>query len=244
MTSKNSRQLGRPATGGNGSARPPTLRGLAEPAKRGRPRAIGQLTCDRCGRTDVAKIRVHWPDGAICGICFTEATHTFGRCPGCGDEHRMLPGLDTNARAICRECASITSNLECATCGQEAERFRGGACARCAVRDDLNATLRPGTDLRLRRLVEVLSAADRPESIYTYMRGKKTRELLSSIGSRELPLTHDAFDQLNTSTAAGHLRALLMHHRMLPERGNDHVHRFEQWIADRLATLPHDGHAR
>lgn len=33
------------------------------------------MRCDRCGG-QVAKIRVHWPDGAICGICFTTATHT------------------------------------------------------------------------------------------------------------------------------------------------------------------------
>lgn len=153
----------------------------------------------------------------------------------------MLPGRDDDGRAICRGCAGITTNLECAVCGQEAERFRAGACARCTVRNDLTVVLRPGADLRLRRLVDVFSAVDRPESIYTYMRGKKAHELLSAIGSRELPLTHDAFDQLGTNVAAGHLRALLMHHRMLPERGNDYVHRFEQWIAVRLAELPDDG---
>lgn len=232
---------GRPATGGNGSARPPTLRGLSEPAKRGRPRSSGHLSCDRCGRTNVPKIRVHWPDGAICGVCFTEATHTFGRCRTCGDEDRMLPGRDDDGHAICRTCSGITTKLECATCGREAERFRDGSCVRCTVRADLTEMLQPGTDLRLRRLVEVFTAADRPESIYTYMRGKKARELLSAIGTRELPLTHDGFDQLGPSNATGHLRALLVHHRMLPEQGNDYVHRFEQWVAGRLTTLPDDG---
>lgn len=233
---------GRPATGGNGSARPATLHGLSEPGRRGRPRSVGTLTCDRCRRTDVPKIRVQWPDGRICGICFTEATHAYGTCPTCDDEDRMLPGRDDSDRAICRNCAGITTKLECVVCGREAERFRRGACARCVVRADLAALVRPGTDLRLRRLVETLSGVDRPESIYTYMRGARAHALLTAIGTRELPLTQDAFDRLEPGPAVEHLRALLAHNRMLPERGVDErVHRFERWIAARLSTLPDDG---
>ncbi|MEX2508596.1 MAG: hypothetical protein WD405_01325 [Homoserinimonas sp.] len=232
---------GRPPTGGNGSARPPTLRGLTEPSKRGRPRSVGEQTCDRCHRTDVPRIHTRWPDGAICGICFTEATHTYGRCLSCGEENCMLPGRDADGHAICRSCAGISTHLVCEKCGREAERFRGKDCVRCVIESDLNDLLRPGTDFRLRRLIDVLVSADRPESIYTYTRGKKAHELLSAIGARELPLTHEAFDRLGASTAARHLQALLVHHRMLPERGDEHIHRFEQWIATRLATLPDDG---
>lgn len=39
---------------------------------------------------------------------------------------------------------------------------------------------------------------------------------------------HDAFDSLPRSTAAEHLRALLMHHGMLPRRGPEAVARFER----------------
>ena len=82
----------RPATDGNGSARPPTLTDLPTPNKRGRPRSAGPHACDRCHQ-QVAKIRLHWPDGAICGACFTEATHTYGTCPHCG-QHRAGTGED------------------------------------------------------------------------------------------------------------------------------------------------------
>lgn len=239
MTDK---QRGRPATGGNGSARQPTLRGLEPPKRRGRPSATGTLTCDRCGRVDVPKIRVRWPDGSICGICFTGATHTFGTCPECDERDRMLPGRDNDNNAICRDCAGITTQLNCILCGREAERFRGGACARCVVRIDLTKLLRPESDLRLHRLVETLAGVERPESIYTYMRGTRAHALLAMIGSRKLPLTQEAFDQLNPSPAVDHLRALLVHHRMLPERGTvEDVHRFEQWVTARLASLPDDG---
>lgn len=122
-----------------------------------------------------------------------------------------------------------------------AERFRKGLCARCVLEDDLRDILRPGDDLRLHRLVGVLSSAERPESVYTWMRGAKARDLLSRVGARNLELTHDAFDQLRGSTAADHLRAILEHHRMLPQRGPLPLVRFETWLTERVAQLPDDG---
>src|SRR6478736_7800825 len=122
---------GRPATGGNGSARPPTLTDLPGPRKRGRPRSSGGYTCGRCHQ-QVAKIRVHWPDGPVCGACFTEATHTHGRCPTCGETH-MLPGRSPDKQPICRNCAGITTDLTCTRCRRETERFRAGLCIRCTL---------------------------------------------------------------------------------------------------------------
>ena len=232
--------MSRPATGGNGSARQPTVRIALEPPARGRPRSVGKLTCDRCRRSDVAKIRVRWSDGAICGICFTTATHTFGTCPDCLEPDRMLPGRNTQGKPNCRHCAGISTDLVCARCGREAERFRAGNCARCVITADLTTLLQPGDNISLHRLVRVLADAERPESIYTYTRGAKARELLTAIGERRLALRHEAFDALPRSTAAEHLRALLMHHRMLPQRGPEPVARFEHWLAQKLTALPDD----
>lgn len=192
----------------------------------------------------VAKIRVRWPDGPVCGACFTEATHTRGRCPRCL-ETRMLPGRSPNRQPICRDCAGITTDLTCTRCNREIERFRAGLCIRCALQDDLTAVLKPGDNLSLHRLISLLTETGRPESIYTYMRpGTRARELLNSIGDRTLPLTHAAFDALPRSTAAEHLRYLLMHHRIMPGRGNEKLVRFEQWLATRVSDLPDDGTAQ
>ena len=150
-----------------------------------------------------AKIRTHWPDGAICGICFTEAMRTYGRCADCGDE-RLLPGRRGDGRSICRDCAGITRpEMTCVRCGTETERFRAGACVRCVLDEDLTAILRPSAppDLRLARLVQILVNVPRPESIYTWMRAAKARELLGRLGTRELELTPEAFDALPISTA-------------------------------------------
>lgn len=230
---------GRPSTGGNGSARPPTLRTFAEPKPRGRPRCTGDLRCDRC-QNNVARNRVRWPDGAICGPCLTTATHTYGTCAHC-HTHRMTPGRSATGQPICRDCAGIRTNLTCNRCAQEAERHRAGLCARCALNDDLNALLDPGDDRQIRQLVDALAAADRPESIISYLRGARAHELLARIGTRELPLTHEALDSLHQSAAAEHIRALLTHHGVLPRRGSEPVARFKLWLAARLQQLPDDG---
>lgn len=231
---------GRPATGGNGSARPPTVSGLPNHKKRGRPRSTGRHRCDRC-HDQVSTIRVRWPDGAICGPCFTEATHTYGTCSSCG-EHRMLPGRSPERQPICRGCAGITTALTCTRCHREAPRFRAGLCIRCALQDELESVLKPGNDLRLHRLVTLLTSSERPQSIYIYMRrGTKARTLLEAIGDRELALTNEAFDNLPSSRSVEHLRALLIHHRMMPARGDETLVRFEKWLTNRIAELPDDG---
>ncbi len=154
----------------------------------------------------------------------------------------MLPGRSPNKQPICRDCAGITTNLTCDRCKRESERFRAGICIRCTLADDLTMVLRPGADLRLHRLQGVLTTANRPESIYTYMRkGTKARELLEAIGDRTLSLTHENFDRLPNSTAKEHLRALLVHHRIMPDRGNETLVRFEQWLAAKITSLPDDG---
>ena len=103
---------------------------------------------------------------------------THGMCPGCGDE-RLLPGRDGQTKAICRDCAGITTEMTCVTCGAETERFRKGACARCVVEGDLIAILKPTDppDLRIKRLIQALVSSQRPVSVYTWTRGAKASQI-------------------------------------------------------------------
>lgn len=184
-----------------------------------------------------AKIRVRWPDGPICGICFTNALHTTGTCPRCGHEG-LLPGRNDAGLSICRNCAGISTNMTCDSCGTEAERFRGGHCIRCVLRADLTDVLHPHAppDLRLKRLINLLTDADRPESVYTWKRGTTAAGLLAGIGTRDIVLTHEAFDELPQSKAVEFLRELLVHHSMLPEPDR-HLATFERWLHGRLEQL-------
>lgn len=129
--------------------------------------------------------------------------------------------------------------MACVQCGTEAERFRGGACVRCVLTDDLTAILQPSDppDLRLHRLIDILVDSVRPQSIYTWMRGAKARDLLVRIGARELDLTPETFDALPRSTAADHLRELLIHHRIMNAPTDRHLGIFERWLHERLNEL-------
>ena len=180
-----------------------------------------------------AKIRVHWPEGSICGICFTNALHTTGTCSICGHEG-LLPGRH-DGTDVCRACAGISTNMTCDSCGAEAERFRAGHCIRCVLRTDLTGVLKPSAppDLRLKRLINILVDADRPESVHSWKRSPAVAGLLAGIGARDIALTHEAFDALPQSKGVEFLRELLVHHSMLPGRDR-HLATFERWLNTRL----------
>ncbi len=191
----------------------------------------------------VAKIRVNWPDGAICGACFSQAANSYGTCAHC-HEHRLLPGRSPSGEVLCRDCARITTNLTCAHCGKEGERLRAGHCATCIIIADLTALLHPSDppDLRLHRLIRELATATRPRSVITWMRLPAPRTLLDRIGDRTLVLSHAGFDAEPHSPAREYLRDLLEHHHILPIRGDRQLVRFESWLDKRMQSfvdMPH-----
>lgn len=153
----------------------------------------------------------------------------------------MLPGRIDTGQGICADCAGITTNLTCDNCGREAERFRGGHCIVCVVTADLTTLLKPNDppDLRLKRLITVLTTVERPESIYTWLRTNNgaSSELLRRIGHREIALSHQAFDAFPKTTPVEHLRAILTHNRMLPAQDDRQLAVFEQWLDERLSQL-------
>jgi hypothetical protein len=189
------------------------------------------------------KIRVRWPEGSICGTCFTTAVNTRGTCAHCNTE-RLLPGLSPSGEMICRDCAGITTAMSCDRCRKEGERIRGGLCASCVLTDDLTPILHPNDppDLRLHRLIRELASTNRPQSIRTWMRGHAASELLHRVGARELVLSHDAFDREPPSRALEHLREMLVHHQILPGRDDIRLVRFETWLDKRLDTFKEDPH--
>lgn len=205
---------------------------------RGRPRTTGDLVCARCARS-VAKARVRWPEGPICGICFHRATRTYGHCPGC-QEHRLLPGPPNHDGVpTCVSCASIGYDFHCTNCGHEGEFYRRGICARCALRDDLTAALvtPAAAPESLARLVDALCASQRPESIFVWMRSPKVKALFAALVTGGTPLTHEGLDSHGTGHAVEHLRALLVHADALPQR-DPYLARFERWLKAKLAPLP------
>lgn len=207
---------------------------------RGRPRMAGAFTCDRCSRA-ARKHRASWPEGRICGTCFTVAMRTHGTCPGCGTE-RMLPGRSASNgdQPVCVDCAGITQDYRCSGCGTETERYRQKSCARCSLRNDLTTLLRvdesQGPETTAAKLLAALCGAQRPESILTWLRRKGVRELLERLATGDIHLSHVALDEEPNSPRVEHLRSLLTHHNLLPARDH-YLALFERWLPIKLDDI-------
>lgn len=207
---------------------------------RGRPRTTStrEDPCARCGR-NIPRLAKQWPEGRLCFTCYFDAIHTHGTCPDCHQD-RLLPGpSNADGQPICSTCAEIPYDFHCDRCDIEAGHHRGRLCARCALRDDLNGLLggQPSTS-ELVGLVDALCASDRPESILVWKRSSKVQELLRGLGDGSIPVSHDGLDAV-TSRQAEHLRALLQHHGLLPQR-DLYLYRFERWIDAKLVGLPQE----
>ncbi|MFB9732648.1 recombinase XerD [Ornithinimicrobium kibberense] len=207
---------------------------------RGRPRTttLRDDPCARCGR-NIPRLAANWPEGRLCYVCYYNAVQTRGTCPACL-QSRLLPGLRRPDNApICSTCASIPVDFHCERCDIEAGHHRGHLCARCALRDDLHALLgREPADLALAGLIDALCASERPESILVWKRSPKVQALLRNLGDGTIPVTHEGLDTV-PGKPTEHLRAMLQHHGLLPQR-DPYLPRFEQWILAKLDGLPDD----
>lgn len=207
---------------------------------RGRPRTTSTRDdpCARCGR-NIPRLAARWPEGRLCFTCHYNAVHTRGTCPVCLQD-RLLPGPpNDDGLPICSTCAQIPYDFHCERCDVEAGHHRGRLCARCALRDDLHVLLGGvPTGAGLLAFVDALCASDRPESIIVWKRSSKVQDLLRGLGDGSIPVSHEGLDAVS-SKQAEHLRALLQHHGLLPQR-DPYLPRFEQWIDAKLDELPDD----
>ena len=206
---------------------------------RGRPQVKdGLFTCRRCDRR-VNTLRVRWPGDELCHSCFYAAMRTHGICPLCGHDG-VLPGRanQTDDRPVCLTCAGIPGHYRCRTCQREGELHRRGQCARCALRDDLTALMvNDAADPdAMMTVVEIFCSVDRPESILTWKRSPKVQALLTGLATGDIPLSHDGLDTAGSGRHVSHLRSLLEHHGLLPQR-DEPLARFEAWLATKLDAI-------
>jgi hypothetical protein len=85
-------------------------------------------------------------------------------------------------------------------------------------------------------LVEVLCGVDGPESILAWKRNQQVLELLGGITSGAILLTHEGLTAAGTGRHVNHLRSLLQHHGLLPER-DEYLAGFEVWLAAKLYAI-------
>jgi len=185
------------------------------------------------------QLRVNWPADRLCNSCFYAAMRTRGICPICG-HGGVLPGRvnHTDPRPVCLSCAGIPGNYRCASCHAEGQLYRGGQCARCALRDDLTALMvdAAADPVTMATIVTILCGVDRPESILSWKRSPTVRALLTGLAGGDIPLSHDGLDAAGQSRQVSHLRSLLEHNGLLPKR-DERLARFQFWLASKLDTI-------
>ena len=205
--------------------------------------------CCRCER------RRHkagtWPDGYVCRTCSDRAVRTRGTCPGCGQD-RALPGLRPDDRVpICTTCAGFSRTFDCSRCGFEGKLLGGRLCERCTLSDRLTALLDDGTG-RIRPalvpLFNLLVAMDKPGSGLAWLAMRRSQptnasRLLQQLGLGQIPLTHDAFHELQPWRTAAHLEELLMTSGVLPTV-DKYLCSFQRWLPEHLASITDPEHVK
>ncbi|MEV8150092.1 hypothetical protein AB0O52_18350 [Arthrobacter sp. NPDC080073] len=154
----------------------------------------------------------------------------------------MLPGRSASHgdQPVCGDCAGITQDYHCSGCGTETEHYRQNTCARCSLRNDLTALMHvdesDGNETTAAKLLAALCGAQRPESILTWLRPTGVRELLERLATGDIPLSHEVLDREPNSLRVEHLRSLLTHHKLLPNRDH-YLALFERWLPIKLADI-------
>ncbi|MET7389851.1 hypothetical protein ACFYPT_35900 [Streptomyces sp. NPDC005529] len=205
--------------------------------------------CCRCGQ------RRHkagtWPDGYVCRTCSDRAVRTRGTCPGCGQD-RALPGRHpADGSAICTTCAGFSQTFDCSRCGFEGKLLGGRLCERCTLTDRLTTLLDDGTGRvrpALTPLLTLLVAMDKPRSGLAWLEMRRGQpgnasQLLRRLGLGKIPLTHDAFHELQPWRAAAHLEELLMASEVLPAV-DKYICSFQRWLPGHLASIADPEHVK
>jgi hypothetical protein len=132
----------------------------------------------------------------------------------------VLPGL-IDGRPACRRCGGVKINVDCVSCGAEAELYSGGRCQRCVLGATAQRLLtNADTSVlapQLQVIVDALAAMQRPNSGLTWIRQSHVQSVLREL-ARHPTLTHEVLDQLPAGRTTDYMRHLLVEHGVLPSR--------------------------
>lgn len=197
------------------------------------------IACARCRRH--YQLVARWPDGSICGYCYQAAKRTIGIC-ACGHQG-VLPGL-IDHRPACRRCSGVRLNVDCTSCGDEAELYSGGQCQRCGLRATAQRLLtNPDTGViaaQLQLIVDALAEMDRPNSGLTWIRQTHVQRALREL-ARHPTLTHDVLDQLPPGRTTNYVRSLLVEHGALTSR-DEKLAQFQSWTVTARSRITTEEH--
>lgn len=167
-----------------------------------------------CGKVALAAART--TAGAECGTCRTRRMRSQITCGRCERIARPSAGQ----AGVCERCAGERVAQVCGQCGAEEQNYSAGRCGACSLRarvEQLIRTADPTVAQALSGYLATLAASPKPLSTLNWMTTSRGYQILRELLSGQMPLTHQALDQLG-GHATRHLRAELVRHGALPER--------------------------
>ncbi|CAM3952514.1 Fis family transcriptional regulator [Janibacter anophelis] len=208
---------------------------MARPKKPGDP-AAWPNPCARCNQH--YQLVARWPDGRICGYCYQAAKRERGTCR-CGHTG-VLPGR-IDGHPACRSCSGVRLNIDCVSCGAEAELYRAGRCLHCELNLVVDNLLTdPGTGKIAPELVaisEAMKNMKRANSGLTWIKQGHVREFFEQLRGHSV-VTHELLDTLPPSRTRDYVRGLLVEHGAIP-RNDLYRDRFNEWTPRAIDRLDH-----
>ncbi|GAB2711476.1 hypothetical protein [Kitasatospora kifunensis] len=203
--------------------------------------AMEEEACGRCSGpttrrcTDCGTVFRAWPvpkDPDRCAPCRGQAHQ---RCVVCGQ--RWTSSQD----AVCYQCAPSHQRF-CQSCQASQGPRPPHACPHCRIIRRLQSALaneQGHIAEQVEPLIAFCAATDRPESLLDWLTRRKGGRLLRDLARNadQEPITHDLLDQQEPGRHVHHLRALLVHCDVLPER-TETLERLHRWLEGFLDALP------
>ena len=162
-------------------------------------------------------------------------------CPRCG-QHQVLLAAGPGGTRTCGPCAGHPPEFACAGCSGTETTPRRRPCARCAMSQQLHATLADpalGIPAQLQPLLAHFSDAGRPRSVTSWLAGQAGGRLLAELAAiaHRQQITHALLDEQPQTSALHHVRGILVQAGVLPAR-DEHLERIEPWLGKILAARP------
>ena len=145
----------------------------------------------------------NWPEGPVCGRCYTNALRRRGQCSSCGQERRLVdpPGPGSNR---CASCAGVAVVHVCGRCGIEDKLYKPGLCPRCVLADRATDLLADDDGVVPAAMAPIYVAiVGSPSALHALgwlLRGKSAA-LLTELVRTGVPPTHKMLDALPPTRA-------------------------------------------
>jgi len=195
--------------------------------------------CGECGQQRPIARRATADQPDLCKRC---AARPLDTCAVCGQQRRCSRRAAQPVCEDCRRAGHQPGPPARPGADPQAERARKTARARRVLPGRLTALLaEPGHGVlaQLEPLIAALVSTPAPSSVLDWVSRRSGAQLVADLAvrARGEPVRYQLLDTYPQTLALHHLRGLLVHAGLLPER-EEYLDRIEPWLDQLLASCP------